>query len=271
MREVPVLVLAYANDRFVDARYLRDLPEEQRRVRAALRRPQEQGRCEVVECYNATVADVIAECQSSGARLTVFHFAGHADGKSLAFESPDGSVVAVGADAVAQFLGGLDGLRLVVLNGCSTKNQVRALLDAGVDAVVATSTAVRDDVAREFAHNLYQGLAGSASIAKAFEQASGATRMQFAPTGDEREAIRSLTRDVVPAAEPDQPAATNAPLASLGWPWEKFGSEAALSAVLFPRVAAAPELPSPPRWVIGAALLVAASALLIVYTLYHHL
>lgn len=66
-----------------------------------------------------------------------------------------------------------------VFNGCSTQEQVDKLLGFGVRTVVATSRAVRDDVATAFAAFFYVALARGADIRVSFQQASGAVKAQL--------------------------------------------------------------------------------------------
>ena len=54
-----VVFFAFANDRVEHARYLRNLPEEQRRVRAAMAMAEKAGLCEIVERANATADEVL--------------------------------------------------------------------------------------------------------------------------------------------------------------------------------------------------------------------
>ena len=72
-----------------------------------------------------------------------------------ALGSADG---AAHAEGLAGLLGDQRGLKLVFLNGCSTLPQVDLLLGAGVPAVIATSHAINDPVARDFAIAFYQAL-----------------------------------------------------------------------------------------------------------------
>jgi hypothetical protein len=229
----PIFVFAYANDRASEARYLRDLPEERRRVRDALRAAEEAQRCKLVVCPNATIGEVIRECQLAGQRLAVFHFGGHADGRALSLEQRDGSPARADAGALAELLGGIGSLKLVVLNGCSTRDHVELLLARGIPAVIATSTAIRDDVATEFAAAFYTALASHSSINQAFQQASGAGRAIAQPEApDAPVTARSVTRNIEPPSRPPDPTA---------WPWEKYGGDR-LEAVLLPAI---PRLPPP--------------------------
>jgi hypothetical protein len=191
----PVLLFAYANDRQDDQRYMRNLPEERRAIEAALRGIEDAGTVDVVHCPNATIDEVLDKCQRCGDRLAVFHFAGHADGKTLLFEQRDGSPAVSHARSIAEFLATFGGLRLVVLNGCSTQDQVESLLALGVPAVVATSTLVRDEVATSFAGHLYTALAAGETVETAFRRASSAVVVRFT-TGTDG-ALGALCRDVV--------------------------------------------------------------------------
>ena len=81
--------------------------------------------------------------------LTVFHYCGHASQTN--FTLTDGGY---SQDQLLKLLSGKKP-KLVFLNGCSTYGYVEALLSAGVEAVIATSTSVPDGQASEFAMAFY--------------------------------------------------------------------------------------------------------------------
>src|SRR6185503_1164907 len=89
-RRPVVFFFAYANDRDDKARYLRNLPKEQRRVREAIAPAIEAGLCEVVERNNAGVDDVFDMLQDSRYRdrVAIFHYGGHAGPAELMLETP---------------------------------------------------------------------------------------------------------------------------------------------------------------------------------------
>ena len=62
------------------------------------------------------------------------------------------------AKGIAELLGEEKELKLVVLNGCSTKKQVQQLLQHGIKAIIATSVPVKDQMALDFANQFYQAL-----------------------------------------------------------------------------------------------------------------
>jgi len=140
------------------------------------------------------IADVVIEERASleriysvflkhGDRIALFHFGGHADGDRLLLQSAFEPHPAY-AEGLATLLGQQRGLKLVFLNGCSTRPQVKRLLDAGVPAVIATARSIDDNVATEFAVAFYQALTtgyrnenrqvtGGRSLGTAFAQAQG--------------------------------------------------------------------------------------------------
>jgi len=174
----PVVLFAFANDRVNRTRYLRNLPEEQRRVHAAMTVAERSGLCEIVERANATasqVLDVFLDARYRD-RVAIFHFGGHAGSGQLLFESPEGEPRIIHAAGLARFLGAQRGLALVFLNGCSTQGQVQGLLDAGVPVVIATSQAIRDSIATELSARFYQAFASGDSLRSAFEKATAAVQ-----------------------------------------------------------------------------------------------
>src|SRR5689334_23753738 len=96
-RETPTFLFAYANERYDDRRFLRNLPEERRRIKQALQSAGDQGRCTIVECSGATLSEVLDECQRHARSLALFHFAGHASSASLFFETLEGRAHTVSA------------------------------------------------------------------------------------------------------------------------------------------------------------------------------
>lgn len=152
--------------------------------------------------HNATVGDVIGAFRERPDQIRIFHFGGHASSSTLLFEDEAGKPSAAHANGLADYLGKASGLVLVFLNGCSTEPQVRRLRAAGVKAVVATTHAIEDAVAAEFAEALYAELAVR-PLRAAFDAAVSALQVRW---GDDP---RAATRDVVVHDEPHTPS----------WPW----------------------------------------------------
>lgn len=114
-------------------------------------------------------------------QLCLFSYSGHADGQSLHLDSDQANALGIARQLGRSAENG--SLKLVVLNGCSTAGQVKALLDAGVPAVVATSASVEDKSACEFGLRFFRGLGEKRlSIRDAFASALDAAQTASAST-----------------------------------------------------------------------------------------
>src|SRR5271165_1847432 len=172
MAELPIIVLAFANEQ-EGRRYLRDLPEELRRLQEILREAERNGLCRLELLPNATLAQIFDVFTRNRDQVTILHYAGHADSGRLLLESSTPSGAPAHAAGLATFLAQRRGLQLVFLNGCSTRAQIARLLEAGVSAVIATARAIDDGVAREFAAAFYTELAAGLPLRAAYEAARG--------------------------------------------------------------------------------------------------
>jgi hypothetical protein len=115
--------------------------------------------------------DLVDVFQKNRNRVSIFHYAGHADGAALMLRTAQGT--SADAAGMAMTVQGQSGLKLVFLNGCSTENQVSHWIAAGVQCVIATTQRVNGLVARNFAARFYKGLATGASIKVAYDEAVG--------------------------------------------------------------------------------------------------
>src|SRR6185312_3097698 len=120
MPEKPVVLLAFANEQEGRA-YLRDLPREVRELREILQAAQDRGLCELEVLTNATLDEIAQVFRRHRRRIRIFHYGGHAGPDRLWLESSAGGPQAAHAGGLAIFLGLQGGLRLVFLNGCSTR------------------------------------------------------------------------------------------------------------------------------------------------------
>ena len=102
--QMPVIFLAFANDRDNTVNYLRNLPEEARQIRETLLRARRDGLCEIVERANVTADDIfqVFQDQEYRGRIAVFYYGGHANGYQLLLESASGSTHAVDAGTLAE-------------------------------------------------------------------------------------------------------------------------------------------------------------------------
>lgn len=158
---LPVVYLAFANAK--DA-HLDLLKAESRDVLGALTPLKDSGQIEIQREESTAQAELFNDLVTSGDRIVVFHYGGHASGTRLRLE--DG---AQSAHGLARLLGQMRSLKLVFLNGCATKGHVNRLLECGVSAVIATSVKIGDKKAKEFSVAFYTALAKGKSIAEAFD------------------------------------------------------------------------------------------------------
>ncbi len=107
------------------------------------------------------------------ADIRVFHFAGHAGPSLLQTNDFKGKPRYTFVEGLAKNIGRFGkGLKLVFLNGCSTKEQVECFLDNGIPAVIATRKPIEDSYAWKFALRFYQKFTeNNLSLEEAFEAA----------------------------------------------------------------------------------------------------
>jgi WD40 repeat protein len=212
MADLPVILLAFANEQ-EGHRYLRDLPEELRRLQEILEAAERRGLCKLVVRPNASLKQIFDTFTEHRDRVAVLHYGGHAGSDRLFLEmaSPGHEGVAH-AEGLATFFGQRRNLRLIFLNGCSTRAQAAALLDGGVGAVIATARAIDDAVACDFAAGFYSELASGATLRAAYEATRG--RLLTSRGDVPRDYFR--TRDLVAEENPEPSAHAD----ERGFPWE---------------------------------------------------
>jgi hypothetical protein len=223
MPDLPVVVLAFANEQ-EGHRYLRDLPQELRKLQAIFEAAERKELCKLVIRPNATIEEIFGDLTEYRDRVAILHYGGHAGSDRLLLETTSTQRAVVHAEGLATFLRERRNLQLVFLNGCSTRGQVTGLLEAGVGAVIATARDIQDTIARDFSGYFYAELASGATLRAAYNAAQG--RMRAAHGSAPGTYFRN--RDFVPI-----PSAKNNPHADpaddLGFPWElRFHSGAEL-------------------------------------------
>lgn len=171
--EVPVIFLAFANDKVDNARYLRNLPQELDGIRKALLPAIQANLCELVERANVTIENILDIFQDDRYRdrIAIFHYGGHADGYQLLLEQLDGSHAVAQGGGLVSFFARQKGLKLVFFNGCSTHQQSIELMQAGIPAVVGTSNAISDDVATDLSIRFYKGMAQGMTLDRSWNSA----------------------------------------------------------------------------------------------------
>ncbi|MER9947174.1 CHAT domain-containing protein [Mesorhizobium sp. M0047] len=170
----------FANDDEIQGSYLRKLEAEADALAEAMRRAEALDLCRFFEERQATASRIFDSFADPANRdhVAVFHYAGHANSFQLLLRSAEGGLRAADRRGFAEYLGQQKSLRLVFLNGCSTRMHVEDLLVAGVDAVIATDRAVADQTATDFATRFYRNFGSGASIGTAFAEAVAAVKTE---------------------------------------------------------------------------------------------
>ncbi|MDW3647022.1 MAG: CHAT domain-containing protein [Bacteroidia bacterium] len=163
MARKPVVFLSFANDE--DA-YLSNIELEEDQIYQKLQDVHDNGFIEIYNRGRSSIEDIFFQFTRFRDRIIIFHYGGHATGTHLQLQNQDAN-----AKGLAKLMGQQNELKLVFLNGCSTLSQVKALQDAGVKAIIATSVPIKDNKARIFAVQFYDSLANGASLEQAFNDA----------------------------------------------------------------------------------------------------
>lgn len=115
-----IVFLAFAN-RQDDP--LPTLKEEENRIYRMLALREKEGHFSVFRDSNTTQDRILEALTLHKEEIIVFHYSGHAGVDSLFLEDDPAN-----AEGIADFLSQAPKLRLVILNGCSTKGQVKRLI-----------------------------------------------------------------------------------------------------------------------------------------------
>lgn len=170
--DTALIFLAFAND--ADS-HLELLKEESERIFKALEEPERKSYIKIHREESADIEEVFEGFTRYMDQISIFHYAGHADGEGLLLEGGRGSI-----KGLSKLIGEQKNLKLVFLNGCSSQGQVDELFEEGVKAVIATSAPVQDTKAMEFAEQFYQALAHRRSISQAFILAEAYLKTRYA-------------------------------------------------------------------------------------------
>lgn len=106
--------------------------------------------------------------------IELFLFSGHADSNHLKLLESEAK-----AEGVAALLHLCPNLKIVILNGCSTRNQVSNFLESGIPIIIATNATVNDEKATRFSITFFRALAhNNASIREAYQLALAAAKLE---------------------------------------------------------------------------------------------
>ena len=196
-KKLPIILLAFANEQEDEHAYLRKLNIEQRELRKTLNKLEDDDKAEVEILHGVTVKDLFDffQHEKNRGRVAIFHYAGHANSFQFLMESEDGSNQSAHGEGIISFLNKQEGLKLVVLNGCSTEGHALQLAEGDI-ATIATSNSIDDQVATDFAIRFYSGLVNDIELMQAFDEAA-----DYIKTLKGSANMRDLYWDGLPAEE----------------------------------------------------------------------
>lgn len=127
----------------------------------------------------ATAEDIRTGFSNLTDELLIFHFSGHAGANILQVNDLQGTAKILFSKHLAEYIKPLaTGLKLVFLNGCSTRDQADFFLDSGISAVIASNKPIKDSYALDFAVRFYTEFT-SRTPTKTLQQAFDAARNSF--------------------------------------------------------------------------------------------
>lgn len=188
--KLPLVFLAFAN---VNDKHLPLLEEERKAITTELVPLASKQYFQLFSEASATTKDLSRYVAEFKDRILLFHYGGHAESDKIFLTDQ-----AANSGGLAQLLGLQTDLKLVFLNGCSTRQQVELLFEAGIPAVIATSVPVEDKAAQEFATIFYKALATQHALEDAFKLAAADYLLKAG------EAV-GIYRGIGPAQTPEEP------------------------------------------------------------------
>ena len=169
---VPYIYLAFANsDTEV---FLKSIDIERNEIRNRLAMFDSRGLLKFGVFDNLRKEDLEETLPEYTQHVQIFHYGGHAgeDESTNTFKLALKNIN-YSEDEFARMIGNFPNLKLVFLNGCSTKGMVARLHQAGVKAVLATSAKINDAKAAKFAIKFYRYLTIEGhTLHTAFDQAA---------------------------------------------------------------------------------------------------
>ncbi len=116
-------------------------------------------------------ATIVKNLISYRDHLEFFGYSGHAGGKYLITEEDRTNVT-----GIAGFLKSCPKLKVVLLNGCGTKDQVKVMQEADVAVVIYTYSSVDDELAKIFAVTFFRSLVEGENLRQAFDDGKNAVK-----------------------------------------------------------------------------------------------
>lgn len=159
MDRKPVIVLAYANNPDARLEYLAtEIEEIQKHL------GKRDDKLKILPIYTATIPKLRQALSEVKDNTVAFMYSGHAG--ELQIETAGDALSAIG---LANELSQCPNLRLVLINGCSSRGHIPLLIDKQIPLVIATEAPINDKAATIFSSTFWKEISEDNTVANAFE------------------------------------------------------------------------------------------------------
>lgn len=155
----PVILLAYANSPDARLEYLATEIEE---IQKQLGKRDNQ--LKIFPVYTATIPKLRQALAEVKDKTVAFMYSGHAG--ELQIETAGDALSAIG---LANELSQCPNLKLVLINGCSSRGHIPHLIDRQIPLVIATEAPINDKAATIFSSTFWKEISEDNTVANAFE------------------------------------------------------------------------------------------------------
>lgn len=155
----PILILAYANSPDARLDYLAtEIDEIQRHL------GKRDNQLKILPIYTATIPKLRQALTEGKDRTVAFMYSGHAG--ELQIETAGDALSAIG---LAIELSQCPNLKLVLINGCSSRGHIPHLIEKQIPLVIATEAPINDKAAAIFSSTFWKEISEDNTVANAFE------------------------------------------------------------------------------------------------------
>ncbi|MEL6257177.1 MAG: CHAT domain-containing protein, partial [Bacteroidota bacterium] len=193
MVKFPIIFLAFANDAEYPSRFLKALKPERDSIKTILINYMQKGWGQFFDSATTDPGLLTRDLNKFYNQLIIFHFSGHANGTSLAFEDDGGKKIYYNKTNLKVLLSTEKRLKLVFLNACATQGHVEALQEIGVPAIIATQHNISDESAKVFSTAFYDSIVRGNTLKQAFLKAKATIQPS---QSNERIFRRSIDMDI---------------------------------------------------------------------------
>ena len=166
MSQRPLIILAFSHVNQTLSADARNLSKEQFQIQSLLSPLAQQELCEISVIAQCTVDLLFDAIKKDGHRLIGLHYSSDVETLIKIREGELKSMERAFRGKLGKYLGSLEKLKWVFLNGDGSQEQSEALIQHGVSLIVRSQNLINDDAAFRFAFFFYQALAHGHCLGK---------------------------------------------------------------------------------------------------------